>query len=107
MARQLQLEANQTKGQLLLLKQQVSGREANEQEAFKKDVEVERKLRALNELEVEFMELKRNNKELQQEKRELIVKLHVAESITNALFNMTEVTVYVTFFTVVLGQVRV
>lgn len=82
--RQIQLEANQTKGQLLLLKQQVSGLQAKEVEAVRKDAEIDKKLKALNDLEVEAVELKRKNKELQHEKRELIVKLNAAES------NMTE-----------------
>ncbi|XP_028768632.1 protein CHUP1, chloroplastic isoform X2 [Neltuma alba] len=78
--RQIQLEANQTKGQLLLLKQQVSGLQAKEVDAVRKDAEIDKKLKALNELEVEVVELKRKNKELQHEKRELIVKLNAAES---------------------------
>lgn len=89
--KQIQLEANQTKGQLLLLKQQVSGLQAKEQEAFKKDAEIEKKLKAVKELEVEVMELKRKNKELQHEKRELIVKLDAAEAKVKTLSNMTEV----------------
>lgn len=91
--RQIQLEANQTKGQLLLLKQQVSGLQAKEVEAVRKDAEIEKKLKALNELEVELVELKRKNKELQHEKRELIVKLNAAESNIASLSNMTEVRV--------------
>ncbi|CAA2960574.1 CHUP1, chloroplastic [Olea europaea subsp. europaea] len=89
--RQIQLESNQTKGQLLLLKQQVSGLQAKEEEAVMKDAEVGKKLKDLKELEVEVMELKRKNKELQHEKRELIVKLDTAEAKVNALSNMTEV----------------
>lgn len=88
--RQIQLEANQTKGQLLLLKQQVSGLQAKEEEAFRKDSDVEKKLKVLKELEVEVMELKRKNKELQHEKRELIIKLDAAEARIAALSNMTE-----------------
>ncbi|KAL3510866.1 hypothetical protein ACH5RR_030267 [Cinchona calisaya] len=88
--RQIQLEANQTKGQLLLLKQQVSGLQAKEEEAFIKDADVEKKLKALKELEVEVMELKRKNKELQHEKRELVVKLDAAEAKVASLSNMTE-----------------
>ncbi|XP_022878429.1 protein CHUP1, chloroplastic-like isoform X2 [Olea europaea var. sylvestris] len=88
--RQIQLESNQTKGQLLLLKQQVSGLQAKEEEAVMKDAEVGKKLKDLKELEVEVMELKRKNKELQHEKRELIVKLDTAEAKVNALSNMTE-----------------
>lgn len=91
--RQIQLDANQTKGQLLLLKQQVSGLQAKEEQAFKKDAELDRKLKAVKELEVEVVELKRKNKELQHEKRELIVKLDAAESRVATLSNMTEVRV--------------
>ncbi|KAJ4960111.1 hypothetical protein NE237_020021 [Protea cynaroides] len=88
--RQIQLDANQTKGQLLMLKQQVTGLQAKEEEAFKKDADVEKKLKAAKELEVEVVELKRKNKELQHEKRELTVKLDAAESKVMALSNMTE-----------------
>ncbi|KAF3432575.1 hypothetical protein FNV43_RR27315 [Rhamnella rubrinervis] len=88
--RQIQLDANQTKGQLLLLKQQVSGLQAKEEEAVKKDADIEKKLKAVKELEVEVMELKRKNKELQHEKRELTVKLDAADARVAALSNMTE-----------------
>lgn len=96
--KQIQLEANQTKGQLLLLKQQVSGLQSKEQEAFKNDTEIEKKLKAVKELEVAVMELKRVNKELQHEKRELIVKLDSAESKVKSLSNMTEVYIFQTEF---------
>ncbi|TKY69415.1 CHUP1 [Spatholobus suberectus] len=88
--RQIQLEANQTKGQLLLLKQQVSGLQVKEEEAARKDAEVEKKLKAVNDLEVAVVELKRQNKELQHEKRELMVKLNASESKAAELSNMTE-----------------
>ncbi|GKV43901.1 hypothetical protein SLEP1_g51142 [Rubroshorea leprosula] len=88
--RQIQLDSNQTKAQLLFLKQQVSGLQAKEEEAIKKDAEVEKKLKAVKELEVEVMELRRKNKELQHEKRELTVKLDAAHKKISALFNMTE-----------------
>ncbi|KAK3134759.1 hypothetical protein QOZ80_5BG0410380 [Eleusine coracana subsp. coracana] len=77
--RQVQLEAGQTKGQLMLLKQQVTGLKAKEEEAAKKDAEVERKLKKLKELQMEVVELRRKNKELLYEKRDLIVKLDAAE----------------------------
>ncbi|CAN6234261.1 unnamed protein product [Urochloa humidicola] len=77
--RQIQLEAGQTKGQLMLLKQQVIGLKAKEEEAAKKEAEVQRKLNKLKELEVEVIELRRKNKELLYEKRDLIVKLDAAE----------------------------
>ncbi|XVF03467.1 hypothetical protein REPUB_Repub04eG0263700 [Reevesia pubescens] len=88
--RQIQLDANQTKAQLLFLKQQVSGLQAKEQEAFNNDAEVEKKLKAVKELEMEVMELRRKNKELQHEKRELTVKLDAAEAKIASLSNMTE-----------------
>lgn len=88
--RQIQMEANQTKGQLLLLKQQVIGLQVKEDEAFKKDTEVEKMLKSLKELEMEVVELKRKNKELQHEKRELVIKLDAAEARATALSNMTE-----------------
>ncbi|KAL6848891.1 hypothetical protein ACP4OV_021474 [Aristida adscensionis] len=77
--RQIELEAGQTKGQLMLLKQQVIGLKAKEEEAAKKEAEIERKLKKLKELEVEVLELRRKNKELLYEKRDLIVKLDAAE----------------------------
>ncbi|KAL1317849.1 hypothetical protein HN51_070050 [Arachis hypogaea] len=88
--RQMQLEANQTKGQLLLLKQQVSGLQLKEEDAVRKDAEIEKKLKAANDLEVQVVELKRRNKELQHEKRELTVKLNTAESKVAELSTMTE-----------------
>ena len=93
--RQMQLEANQTKGQLLLLKQQVSGLQVKEEEAARNDAEIEKKLKAVNDLEVEVVELKRKNKELQHEKRELTVKLNTAESRVTELSSMTEVRVLI------------
>ncbi|KAJ6429733.1 hypothetical protein OIU84_021185 [Salix udensis] len=88
--RQIQLSANQTKGQLLLLKKQVSGLQSKEQEAMKQDADAEKRLKAAKELEVEVVELKRKNKELQHEKRELTIKLGAAEAKVASLSNMTE-----------------
>lgn len=88
--RQIQLEAAQTKGQLLLLKQQVTSLQSKEEEIAKKDAEMEKKLNALKELEVEVMELRRKNKELQLEKRELVVNLDAAEARAAALSDITE-----------------
>lgn len=77
--RQIQMEANQTKGQLMLLKQQVMGLKAKEEEVAKKDAEIEQKLKKLKNLEVEVLELRRKNKELLYEKRDLMVKLDAAQ----------------------------
>ncbi|KAI4379168.1 hypothetical protein MLD38_005499 [Melastoma candidum] len=77
---QIQQQANQTRGHLLLLNQQESSLQVKEEEALKRDAEVERKLKVLKELEVEVIGLKRKNRELQHEKRELTVKLDAAEA---------------------------
>ncbi|KAF0889643.1 hypothetical protein E2562_030124 [Oryza meyeriana var. granulata] len=77
--RQIQMEANQTKGQLMLLKNQVVALKTKEEEAAVKDAEVQQKLKKLKELEVEVVELRRKNKELLYEKRDLIVKLDAAQ----------------------------
>lgn len=66
--------------------------------AFRKDSEVEKQLKALKELEVEVVELKRKNKELQHEKRELSVKLGAAEARIRTLSEMTEVKVSYALF---------
>ncbi|KAG9450113.1 hypothetical protein H6P81_010078 [Aristolochia fimbriata] len=88
--RQIQLDANQAKGQLLMLKQQVTNLQVKEVEASKRDAELEKKLKAVKELEVEVVELRRRNKELQHEKWELTVKLDAAEARLTTLSNMTE-----------------
>ncbi|GAU23510.1 hypothetical protein TSUD_39890 [Trifolium subterraneum] len=88
--RQIRIAANQTKGQLLLLKQKVSGLQRKEEEAAKKDAEIEKKLKNVNDLEVEVVELKRRNKELQHKKRDLTVKLNAAESRIAEHCSMTE-----------------
>lgn len=89
--RQIQLDASQTKGHLLLLKQQVSSLQQKEKEAINKEIEVEKKLKNIKDLEVDVVELKRKNKELQVEKRELTIKLDAAEARIATLSNMTEV----------------
>lgn len=90
---QLRLAANQTKDQLLLLKQKVSGLQMKEEEVARKDAEIEKKLKNANGLEVEVVELKRRNKELQHEKRELTVSLNAADSRIAEHSSLTEVRV--------------
>ena len=75
----------------MLLKQQVGILTTKEQEAFKKDTDIDRKLKLLKELEVDVVELKRKNRELQHEKRELVIKLDAAESRVATLSSTTEV----------------
>ncbi|KAI8570874.1 hypothetical protein RHMOL_Rhmol01G0071800 [Rhododendron molle] len=62
-----------------------------EEEALWKDFEVEEQVKALKEQEVEVVELKRKNKELQHETRELSIKLDAAVARIITLFWMTEV----------------
>jgi len=88
--RQIQIDSAQTKEHLLMLKQQVATLQAKEKEASKRDFETEKKLQNLKELDVEVVELRRTNKELHHEKRELTVKLDVAEAQITTLSNMTE-----------------
>lgn len=88
--RQMQLQANQTKAHLLLLKQQVTGLQSKEEEAYKRDSDVDKKLKAVKQLEADLSELKRKNIELQHEKRDLMVKLEVAEAKAETLSNITE-----------------
>lgn len=88
--KQIQMDSGQTKEQLLMLKQQVASLQDKEKEASKKDFEIEKKLHHLKELDVEVVELRRANKELQHEKRELTVKLDACEAKIAALSNMTE-----------------
>lgn len=83
-------DAGQTKAQLLMLKQQVAILQEREQEASKKDLNLERKLQTLKELEVEAMELRRTIKDLQHQKRELTVKLDAAEAKIADLSSRTE-----------------
>lgn len=83
-------DASQTKAQLLMLKQQVAMLQEREQEASKRDFGMEQKLQTLKELEVEVMELHRTIKDLQHQKRELTVKLSVAEAKIVELSSRTE-----------------
>lgn len=96
--RQIQLESNQTKGQLLLLKQQVTGLQSKEEDAYKKDAEVEKKLKAVKKLEADVGELKRKNIELLHDKRDLLIKLDAAEAKAAVLSDMTEVRDFKMFF---------
>nr|BAG54846.1 chloroplast unusual positioning 1B [Adiantum capillus-veneris] len=86
----LHSDTSQTKAQLLMLKQHVAILQEREQEATKRDFNTEQKLQTLKELEVEVMELRRTIKDLQHQKRELTVKLNVAEAKIAELSNRTE-----------------
>lgn len=83
-------DTGQTKAQLLILKQQVVTLQEKEQEASKKDLNLERKFQTLKELEVEVMELRRTIKDLQHQKRDLTIKVDNAEAKINELSSRKE-----------------
>jgi hypothetical protein len=74
-----------------MLKQKLAIAEAREAEENKRDIDTENKLQALRELEVEVVELRRTNKELQHQKRELTVRMTAAESEVEYFANRTDV----------------
>lgn len=88
--RQMQMESIQTEEQLVMLKQQVTVLQDTEKESSEKKFEIEKKLQTLRELEVEVVELRRANKELQHEKRELMLKLDITETQLASLSKLTE-----------------
>jgi chromosome segregation ATPase len=77
------------KGRLIMLQEQVS-RFQSDEISFR-DTNVVKKLENVKDVELEIAEMKRRNKELELEKRELAVKLVVAKERIAALSNMTEV----------------
>lgn len=91
--KQLQLNSGQSTAELLMLKNKVSILEAREQEGNrnKRDLDLEKKLQLLRELEVEVVELRRTCKDIQHQKRELIVKLSAAEDQVAYYSNLNEV----------------
>ncbi|KAL6006879.1 hypothetical protein ACLOJK_032375 [Asimina triloba] len=88
--RKIQLDANQTRVELLMLKQQITRLQVREAEGAKKEGELMQKLKSMKELEVEVTEMRRRNKELQHETRELIVKLDAREARITGLSNGSE-----------------
>jgi hypothetical protein len=89
--RQLNTRTGNDKVELLMLKQKVATLETEKEDGGKRDLETERKLQALRDMEVEIVELRRKNKELQYQKRELTVKLDAAEQDVEYFQNRTEV----------------
>lgn len=87
---QMQMESMQTNEQLLMLKQQVAVLQDTEKKYSEKKFEIEKKLQTLKELEIEVVELRRANKELQHQKRELMLKLDIAETQIASLSKIAE-----------------
>lgn len=88
--KQINTRAGNDKAELLMLKQKVATLEIEKEEGGKLDLETERKLQTLRELEVEVVELRRMTKDLQFQKRELTVKLDAAEHDVEYLQSRTE-----------------
>ncbi|KAK6261282.1 hypothetical protein QUC31_007098 [Theobroma cacao] len=91
MTEQMQMEngnASQIKGQIMVLEEQLSGFTTNETSA-PNDM-VKKKLEAVKTIEFEVVKMKRRNKELELEKRELSVKLFAAHAKISALSDMTQ-----------------
>ncbi|CAK9261495.1 unnamed protein product [Sphagnum jensenii] len=88
--KQIHSDSGQAKAELLMLKQKLAIAEAREAEENKRDIDTENKLQALRELEVEVVELRRTNKELQHQKRELTVRMTAAESEVEYFANRTD-----------------
>jgi sugar-specific transcriptional regulator TrmB len=77
-----------------MMKQKLLLLETKEEDGRKKrEFDLERKLQSLHELEVEVVELRRTNKELQHQKRELTIKINAVETEVQHLINRTEVCV--------------
>ncbi|XP_059643946.1 protein CHUP1, chloroplastic-like isoform X2 [Cornus florida] len=83
------VDADQMKGQLVMLQEQVNGFHMEETTKIV-DAKVEKKLESMKDVELEIVRKKRRNKELQLEKRELSVMLAAAQAKITALSNMTE-----------------
>jgi hypothetical protein len=97
--KQIHSHAGNAKAELLMMKQKLLLLETKEEEGRKKrEFDLERKLQSLHELEVEVVELRRTNKELQHQKRELTIKINAVETEVQHLINRTEVCVCVCVF---------
>nr|DAD31670.1 TPA_asm: hypothetical protein HUJ06_010521 [Nelumbo nucifera] len=86
--RQIEINAKQTMDGLLMLKQQVTSLQSGE--TTTRDAEIDARIKAVGVLELEVLELRRRNKELHLEKRDLAIKLVDIEARLTSLPNMTE-----------------
>lgn len=89
--KQINTRIGDDKAELLMLRQKVATLETEKADAHKRDLETDQKLQALREMEVEIVELRRTNKDLQYQKRELNVKLDAAEEDIEYLQSRTDV----------------
>jgi chromosome segregation ATPase len=88
---QIHMEAEQSAAELMKLKQKISVLEAKEDESVKRQSLLEKKSQSLRDLEIEVVELRRTNKELQHHKRELNIKLNEVTSQPTHSSNVNQV----------------
>ncbi|KAG6675588.1 hypothetical protein I3842_15G110700, partial [Carya illinoinensis] len=88
MQEKIEAKGSQVIGRLMLLQEQVSSFK-NDDISFR-DTMVEKKLESVKNVGLEVAEMKRMNKELELEKRELAIELIVAKARIAALSKMTE-----------------
>ena len=87
MREKMDANASNVMGQLMVLEQQVS-RFQSDGISFR-DAVVEKKLESVQDVELQVVEMKRRNKEIELEKRELAIDLALLRERTAALSNMT------------------
>ncbi|OMO83086.1 putative actin binding protein [Corchorus olitorius] len=91
MVKEMQMKngnTRQIKGQIVVLEEQLSGFRADESSA--REAMVKKKIGAVKSIELEAIKMKRVNKELELERRELSVKLFAAYDKISALADMTQ-----------------
>ncbi|XVF09672.1 hypothetical protein REPUB_Repub07fG0115100 [Reevesia pubescens] len=80
--------ASQIKEQIVVLEEQLSRFTTNETSA--RDALIKNRLEVVKNIELQEVKMRRRNKELELEKRELLVKLYAADAKISSLSDMTE-----------------
>ncbi|KAJ9187318.1 hypothetical protein P3X46_002787 [Hevea brasiliensis] len=86
--RKMNANESHLKVQLMMLQEKVSGFQRDE--FSYRDTAIVERMKALKDVELEYYEMRRKNKELELEKRELAVKLVTAQARKTSLSNLTE-----------------
>ncbi|KAF3437321.1 hypothetical protein FNV43_RR20074 [Rhamnella rubrinervis] len=88
MQQNMDVQTRHIKGQLLTIGGKVCGFQNNE--ISDRDFLLEKKLREVKNVELEVVQLKRKNKEIELEKRELSLRLFVSQAKITSICNITE-----------------
>ncbi|GLU13324.1 hypothetical protein SLE2022_299620 [Rubroshorea leprosula] len=91
MQMKMDVSSGQVKG-MLMLEEKLSGFKSTGTSA--RNALVEKKLSTVKSIELDVLSLRRRNKELELEKRELAIKLVAAHAKTSAISKLTEVNSY-------------